>query len=124
MEKIALNQNNQEKLPKRQAIEEYLGAIFSNECICELKSSNNYTGELEISDDLRDIVQISVDGLSELEKNVVQLRFWNNYNLDEIAEELGDPKSLIETAYNDALSVLKESILDQICLSEREEEYV
>lgn len=117
---------NKDKLTKYKNVEAYAMTMTKNYCLDQLKSKradnltlvhSNYTkGDtslekvVELRDSVNKVHQI-IEGLTDLQKLIIQLRDIEQYNFDEIAEIVGLKPTAIRVALSRARKTVREKLI-------------
>lgn len=111
-EEIYMHDKYLEKISDEQEAKKYMEK--------QIEYDGNGNGFQEIYDDLKDcdlaksLLKDFVGELPSLQRQVIQLRFWNNLNDDEIGYELSVTRKKVRSLLEKSFSELRERLVSEI----------
>lgn len=77
-----------------------------------------------LSDEMKTLIRAMVNKLSDEDKAIIHLKFWENLSNEEIAERTEKRLSTIERKIKENLAKLKELLIDELHSTDPKREYL
>lgn len=112
--------------------EKYVTPVKLNE-ISDKNTFNEYLRQLtqdessqseEVSEKTKDLVKNIVHQLSDTNKAIIHLKFWENLTVEEIADRSGKRVSTIERIIKDSLAILKINLFVELEKKEKKDQFL